>query len=99
MPATGVRPPFFTFAAVRAIAPVAGIPPKNAEPIFAAPCATSSIFERCFEPIIPSATTQDSSDSTAASTAIVNALGRSALTLAKVTSGTRELRGCGFGYV
>ena len=28
IPATGVRPPFFTFVAVRAMAPVAGIPPK-----------------------------------------------------------------------
>src|SRR2546427_8531167 len=29
MPATGVRPPFLTFVAVRAIAPVAGIPPNS----------------------------------------------------------------------
>lgn len=28
IPAIGVRPPFFTLAAVLAIAPVAGIPPK-----------------------------------------------------------------------
>ena len=31
IPAIGVRPPFLIFAAVRAIAPVAGIPPKRAE--------------------------------------------------------------------
>ena len=29
MPATGVRPPFLTLVAVRAIAPVAGMPPKS----------------------------------------------------------------------
>ena len=29
IPATGVLPPFFTLAAVLAIAPVAGIPPKK----------------------------------------------------------------------
>ena len=46
IPATGVRPPFFTFVAVRAIAPVAGIPPKSGEAMFATPCATNSMFER-----------------------------------------------------
>ena len=46
IPATGVRPPFFTFVAVRAIAPVAGIPPKSGDAMFATPCATSSMFER-----------------------------------------------------
>ena len=34
IPATGVRPPFFTFVAVRAMAPVAGIPPKIDEKIW-----------------------------------------------------------------
>ncbi|MND00965.1 hypothetical protein D3C83_197650 [compost metagenome] len=29
IPATGVRPPLRTFVAVRAIAPVAGMPPKK----------------------------------------------------------------------
>lgn len=33
IPAIGVRPPFFTLAAVRAMAPVAGIPPKRPEKI------------------------------------------------------------------
>ena len=31
MPATGERPPFLMLAAVRAMAPVAGMPPKRAE--------------------------------------------------------------------
>ena len=75
MPAIGVLPPFLILAAVLAIAPVAGIPPNKADAIFPAPCATSSISERCFPLIIPSATTQESSDSMAANTAIVNAFG------------------------
>ena len=37
IPAIGVRPPFLTFAAVLAIAPVAGIPPNNPEKIFPSP--------------------------------------------------------------
>ena len=39
---TRVRPPARTFTAVRAIAPVAGIPPKKPEPMDARPCPTSS---------------------------------------------------------
>ena len=56
IPAIGVRPPFFTFVAVLAIAPVAGIPPRNGATILAIPCAISSVFERWFPLIIPSAT-------------------------------------------
>ncbi len=77
MPATGVRPPFFTFVAVRAIAPVAGIPPKSAEAMFATPCPTSSTFDLWRLPIMPSATTAESSDSIAASSATVTAGGKS----------------------
>ncbi len=66
MPATGVRPPFLTLVAVRAMAPVAGMPPNSGEAMLATPCATSSMLERCRPPIIPSATTADSSDSIAA---------------------------------
>src|SRR6266513_335476 len=73
IPAIGVRPPFFTFVAVRAIAPVAGIPPNNGEAMLAMPCATSSMLERWRPPIMPSATTADSSDSIAARSAIVKA--------------------------
>ena len=42
IPAMGVRPPFFTFVAVLAIAPVAGMPPKNGDTILAIPWAISS---------------------------------------------------------
>ena len=73
IPATGVRPPFFTLVAVRAMAPVAGIPPNNGVTMLATPCATSSMLDRCLDPIMPSATTADSSDSMAPSIAMVKA--------------------------
>ncbi len=41
IPAIGVRPPLRTLAAVLAIAPVAGIPPKSPEKIFPSPCPIS----------------------------------------------------------
>ena len=71
MPAMGVRPPAFTFAAVRAIAPVAGMPPNNTDAMLPTPCATSSVLARWCALIMESATTQDSSDSMAAKMAIV----------------------------
>ena len=64
---------FFTLAAVRAIAPVAGIPPKRADIIFPIPCPINSAFDLCLLPIIPSETTAESKDSIAASIAIVKA--------------------------
>ena len=73
MPATGVRPPFLTLAAVRAIAPVAGMPPKSEDMMFPTPCPTSSALERWWPPIIPSDTTQDKSDSIEARIAMVKA--------------------------
>ena len=73
IPATGVLPPFFTLAAVLAIAPVAGIPPKSADIKFPTPWATNSAFDLCLLPVIPSDTTADNSDSIAANIAIVNA--------------------------
>ena len=77
MPATGVRPPARILVAVRAMAPVAGRPPNSADTVLATPCATSSMFERWRPPVMPSATTADSSDSTPARKAMVNALGSS----------------------
>ena len=70
MHAIGVLPPFLAFAAVRAMAPVAGIPPKRTDAMLPAPWATSSILELCLEFTILSATTQDKSDSMAAKIAI-----------------------------
>jgi hypothetical protein len=60
MPATGDRAPARMLVAVRAMAPVAGIPPNSGETMFAIPCAASSTFELCRSPVIPSATTADS---------------------------------------
>ena len=72
-PAIGVVPPLRMLVAVRAIAPVAGIPPKSGDAMLATPWATSSVFARCRLPVSESATTADSSDSMAASSAMVNA--------------------------
>ena len=61
--------------AVRAMAPVAGIPPKSGEAILATPCATSSTLELWRSPVMPSATTAESMLSSAASSATVKAEG------------------------
>ena len=58
MPAMGVRPPAFTLAAVRAMAPVAGMPPKSTEAMLPTPWATSSMLARWCPLIIESATTE-----------------------------------------
>src|SRR5580658_4118078 len=81
IPDRGVRPPHFTLAAVRAITPVAGIPPKIIEAILAIPCATSSQLLLCRPPIIPSATTAQRSDSTEHNNAMVVASGTSVTAL------------------
>ena len=73
IPAIGVRPPFRTLAAVLAMAPVAGIPPKRPEKIFPSPCPTNSALDLWVSPIIPSETTADSKDSIPAKIAMVNA--------------------------
>ena len=70
IPAMGDFPPLFTFAEVRAMAPVAGSPPKNGQTMLATPCATSSVLLSWRSPVKPSATTAESSDSMAPSTAI-----------------------------
>ena len=87
IPATGVRPPFFTFVAVRAMAPVTGMPPNSPDPMLPMPWATSSMFDLCRVPIIPSATTAESSDSIAASKAIVTAEGNSSRILSAEKTG------------
>ena len=78
-PATGVRPPLVIFVIVRAMAPVTGIPPKNGTTTLAIPWPISSVLVEVREPVTPSATVAESSDSIAPSTAIVNAEGRSRL--------------------
>jgi hypothetical protein len=71
MPATGVDAPLFTLVTVRAIVPVAGMPPKNGAMKLATPCAISSWFGSCRSSIMLSATRAHSSDSIAPSSAIV----------------------------
>ena len=80
MPATGPRAPARTLVAVRAMVPVTQMPPNSAEPILAKPCATSSQLERCRRPVMPSATTADSRDSMAPSSANAIASGSTART-------------------
>src|SRR5690554_8046565 len=63
IPAIGVRPPLLTLVAVLAMAPVAGIQPNIDEKQFAIPWPTNSTLERWRQPIIPSLTTADKSDS------------------------------------
>ena len=72
-PASGLVPPWRIFVAVRAIAPVAAIPPKRGQTIFARPWPNNSWLELCWWPVIPSATTADNNDSIAPSIAIVKA--------------------------
>src|SRR5690606_1730337 len=84
---TGVRPPLFTLVAVRAMAPVAGIPPKRGEAILATPGAINSMFDRGRPPIMPSATTADNSDPTAARRALVHAAPTSEAILSPETAG------------
>ena len=87
----GVLPPFLTLVAVRAIAPVTGKPPKSGVIIFAAPWAINSIFDLWRLPIIPSATTAESSASMAPSKAIVVAGMMSCRTVAKSKKGRESL--------
>ena len=75
------------FVAVRAIAPVAGMPPKRGDAMFAIPCPISSVLESCFPPVIPSATTALKRDSIAARTAMDTAVGKSILIVFKEKSG------------
>ena len=88
IPATGVRPPLLMLVIVRAIAPVAGIPPNSGVTRLAAPCAISSVFESWRSPVTPSATVADSNDSMAPSTAIVTATGNRFLIASQFSSGT-----------
>ena len=71
--AIGERAPERMFVAVRAIAPVAGMPPKNGVTTLAMPSASSSASGSWRVPAMPSAITADSSDSMPPSIATANA--------------------------
>ena len=88
MPETGPRAPARTLVAVRAMVPVTQMPPNSAEPMLATPCATSSQFERWRRPVMPSATTADSSDSMAPSSAKATASGSTAMHLVELNAGS-----------
>ena len=87
MPEKGVFAPDLMLVAVRAIAPVAGMPPKRTEPRLAVPWAISSVLDLWVRPVIPSATTALSSDSIAASRAMVRASGTRLLISSKSKTG------------
>ena len=91
IPAIGVRPPLLIFVIVRAIAPVAGIPPKRGEARLATPWAISSVFESWWSPITPSATVADKRLSMAPNMAMVIAGDTSCLIVSHVISGTWAL--------
>src|SRR4029453_2398714 len=84
-----VRPPLHTFAAVPAIPPVAGMPPKNADATDASPWPTSS-RSASYGPVseIEAATRADSGDSMAARAATVSAGPRSGETASQLSVGT-----------
>ena len=87
MPEMGVRPPLLTLAAVRAMAPVAGMPPNRTEPMLPTPWATSSILQRWWAEIMESATTHESRDSMAARMAMVTPLDSSLRKSSKLSWG------------
>ncbi len=84
--AIGERAPERMLVAVRAIAPVAGMPPRNGVTTLAMPSASSSASGSWRVPAMPSAITADSSDSMPPSMATANAPDISACSVAKVSS-------------
>ncbi|MNP47212.1 hypothetical protein D3C76_1412550 [compost metagenome] len=73
--------------AVRAMAPVAGMPPNRGVTILAMPWPTSSRLLLCRLPDMPSATTADKSDSMAPSMAMTKAGRSSSLIRSQVITG------------
>ena len=91
MPARGVRAPLLTLAAVRAMTPEQGMPPKMIDAMLAIPCAISSQLLLCRPPIIPSATTAQRSDSTEQKNAMVVASGTSVTALVHAAETSLQL--------
>ena len=88
IPAIGVLPPLFMLVMVRAMAPVAGIPPKRGEAMLAKPCATNSVLESWWSAITPSATVAESKLSMAPRMAMVMAGETRLLMVSQFISGT-----------
>jgi hypothetical protein len=97
MPATGLVAPARTLTTVRAMVPVAGMPPKAGATMLARPCAISSWLGSCLGTLATwSATRAHSSDSTAPSSAMVSVGITSSLALAQLKAGrSSEGRVCG----
>ena len=87
MPDTGPCAPARTLVAVRAMVPVTQKPPNSAEAALPTPCATSSQLERWRRPVMPSATTAESSDSIAPSSVKDKAAGSTSRIFAKLNTG------------
>ena len=83
-PARHVRPPLLILVMVRAMAPVAGMPPKSGETMLANPCPTNSWLESWRSPVTPSATVAESRLSMAPSTAMTRAVGNKVPKVEKV---------------
>src|SRR5699024_7385405 len=90
-PDQGLTAPLLMFVAVRAIAPVAGIPPNKGVMILAKPCPNNSLFDRCCFPVMPSATTAESKDSIPPSMAITKAGCQRYSSLSNVNSGKLKI--------
>ncbi|SSN10306.1 Uncharacterised protein [Klebsiella pneumoniae] len=82
--ATGDVAPARTFAAERAIAAVAVIPPKNGATMLPSPWPISSLLALCLVPVMPSSTTAHRRDSMAPSIAIEKAAGSRACSEAQL---------------
>ena len=91
MPATGLVAPLLALVTVRAMVPVAGMPPKNGVTKLATPWAISSWLGLWRSPIMPSATRAHSSDSIAPSKARVRVGMTKAWALAQLNSGHTQL--------
>jgi len=90
IPVIGERLPLCTVADVRAIAPVAGSPPKRGQTRFSTPCTIYSVLLSCRSPASPSATTAESKDSIAPSSALAVAGLIGSRSKSKLISGKRR---------
>ena len=96
MPATGLVAPLLMLVTVRAIVPVAGMPPKNGATKFATPWPMSSWLGSWRSSVMPSATRAHSRDSIAPSRAMVSVGPTSCFTVSHENSGSAKPgRPCG----
>src|SRR6185503_3539208 len=89
IPEKGLRAPALMLVAVRAIVPVTLIPPNRADATLAMPWATSSMFDRCRRPVMPSATLAERRLSTPPRSVKESAAGNTCQISGKLISGSR----------